>query len=79
MHHIPKSGLLPVLCLLALGVISCQGADEKPPQAKKIPVELKAHGQVRVDNYYWLNQRGDLQVIEYLKAENGYTRRWFAP
>jgi len=79
MHHIPKSGLLPVLCLLALGVISCQGADEKPPQAKKIPVELKAHGQVRVDNYYWLNQRGDLQVIEYLKAENGYTRRWFEP
>ncbi len=44
-----------------------------PPIAKKIPKELTIHGQTRVDNYYWLNQREDSAVIAYLKAENSYT------
>ena len=30
------------------------------------------HGHTRVDNYYWLNERENPEVIEYLKAENAY-------
>lgn len=46
--------------------------DIKEPVAKKVPVELVAHGDVRVDNYFWLNQRQDPQVVEYLEQENKY-------
>ena len=44
-----------------------------PPRAKKIPRELSIHGHTRIDNYYWLNERENPEVIEYLEAENRYT------
>lgn len=43
------------------------------PIAKKIEKKLEKHGDVRIDNYYWLNDRENPKVIEYLKAENAYT------
>jgi oligopeptidase B len=45
----------------------------QPPIAKKRPVQLTQHGRVRVDDYFWLNQREDPEVIAYLEAENSYT------
>lgn len=50
----------------------------KPPIAKKIPKELVHHNETRIDNYYWLNQREDKEVIKYLKAENEYTEKMLA-
>jgi oligopeptidase B len=51
-----------------------QFPDVKPPVAAVKPFEVKAkHGAVRTDNYYWLNQREDTAVINYLEAENAYT------
>lgn len=44
----------------------------QPPVAKIVPKELVMHGDVRIDNYYWLNQREDEEVINYLNAENTY-------
>jgi oligopeptidase B len=43
-----------------------------PPKAKKIPKTLEKHGDVRIDNYYWLNDRENPEVIAYLNAENDY-------
>jgi oligopeptidase B len=43
-----------------------------PPVAKVVPHELDKHGDIRIDNYYWLNQRDNPEVIDYLKAENEY-------
>jgi oligopeptidase B len=45
----------------------------KPPVAKKIPKEFTKYENTRIDNYYWLNGRDNPEVINYLKAENGYT------
>ena len=42
------------------------------PKAKIIPHTLETHGHVRTDNYYWLNQRENPEVIEYLNKENDY-------
>jgi len=42
------------------------------PRAEKISKELKIHGDVRIDNYYWLNERENPKVIEYLNSENKY-------
>ena len=44
------------------------------PIAKKIPKKLKIHGDERIDNYYWLNDRNSDDVIQYLKSENKYTK-----
>ncbi|MCK4662087.1 MAG: S9 family peptidase [Bacteroidales bacterium] len=46
----------------------------KPPVAEKIKKELTIHGDTRIDNYYWLNKRDNPKVIDYLKAENEYTK-----
>ena len=44
----------------------------KPPKAQKRPKELTIHNDIRIDNYYWLNDREDTEVIDYLNAENDY-------
>jgi oligopeptidase B len=46
----------------------------EPPVATIVPQELEIHGDVRVDNYYWLRDREDPAVITYLEAENEYTQ-----
>ncbi|MFT7101287.1 MAG: oligopeptidase B, partial [Bacteroidia bacterium] len=42
------------------------------PIAKKVPKELNIHGDTRIDNYFWMNQREDPEVIDYLNEENAY-------
>lgn len=53
-------------------------ANVQPPDAEKKPKELVAHGDVRMDEYYWMNdyfKKGpdSARVVEYLNAENAYT------
>ncbi|THH41518.1 S9 family peptidase [Neolewinella litorea] len=43
-----------------------------PPKPKKVPHELTLHGDTRRDDYYWMNQREDPEVIAHLQAENAY-------
>ena len=45
----------------------------KQPKAKKIAKTLTKHNHTRIDNYYWLNDRENSEVIDYLNAENSYT------
>ncbi len=45
-----------------------------PPIAAKKPKDLTIHGHPRVDEYFWLNDRENPEVIDYLKAENDYTK-----
>lgn len=45
-----------------------------PPKAEKKPETLTIHGDTRIDNYFWLNERENPEVIEYLEAENAYTK-----
>ena len=49
-----------------------------PPVAEKRPFELVEHGDKRIDNYYWLNQRENPEVIAYLEAENAYLKEVMA-
>lgn len=43
-----------------------------PPLAAVKPKALEKHGDKRTDNYYWLNERENPEVIDYLKKENAY-------
>jgi len=43
-----------------------------PPKAKIKPKQLKIHNDIRIDDYYWLNDKENPEVIEYLNKENAY-------
>lgn len=51
----------------------------QPPKASRKPHSLEIHNDVRVDNYYWLRDRENQEVIDYLTAENAYTDAMLAP
>lgn len=44
-----------------------------PPSAEKIPKTFSEHGYTRTDNYFWLRERENPKVLDYLKAENAFT------
>ena len=44
----------------------------QPPIAAVHPHAMTMHGHTRIDNYYWLNERENPEVIAYLEAENQY-------
>ena len=47
--------------------------DPVPPVAKRVPHENRWHGQSFVDDYYWLREKDNPEVVAYLRAENAYT------
>lgn len=47
----------------------------QPPVAHKKPKTLSVHNDVRIDNYYWLNDKENPEVIDYLNAENAYAKQ----
>jgi oligopeptidase B len=53
--------------------------DLQPPDCKKIPKTDTVHGKVLTDNYYWLKDRDNPGVLEYIKAENSYTEEMMKP
>jgi oligopeptidase B len=70
---------------LLAGVIFLSGCKPKqtdimnPPIARKIPFQITTHGQTRIDPYYWMNQRENPEVTDYLHAENAYTLAMLKP
>ncbi len=55
----------------------------KPPLAEKIPTEIEAHGDIRIDNYFWMRLSDEqktatikdeqtTKVLDYLNKENDY-------
>lgn len=44
-----------------------------PPAAKKVPVERTHHGETFTDDYEWLREKENPEVVEHLNAENAYT------
>ncbi len=55
--------------------------DSRPqlPAAPRKPVEHRIHGDVRVDEYSWLREKDNPEVIQHLEAENAYTKAVLQP
>ncbi len=69
--------LIPICCVIFAGANAQSNKvsmlkDIQPPVAKVVPKTLTKHKVKRVDNYYWLNERENPEVIAYLNAENEY-------
>ena len=67
---------------LSLSILILNGCYEmsinNPPKPKKIPFKLEAHGDIRIDDYYWMRDdtRSDPELISYLESENHYFQNW---
>ena len=67
---------------LSLSILILNGCYEmsinNPPKPKKIPFKLEAHGDIRIDDYYWMRDdtRSDPELISYLESENDYFQNW---
>lgn len=73
---VTKSGLLGFFLIIVVlaSFISCNKAPHAtPPVATIIAHPDTIHSDIREDNYFWLRERTDSNVIAYLEAENAYT------
>jgi oligopeptidase B len=58
--------------------VSAGGCGDRAPESPEAPVarveptELVTNGRTRVDDYYWLRERENPEVVDYLTAENEY-------
>jgi oligopeptidase B len=60
-----------ILCVSL--VVACSDQTSTPPVAKVIPKDVSVNGVARSDDYFWLRERENPEVISYLEAENEYT------
>lgn len=52
--------------------VTSQADFATPPVAAAKPTEFTEFGNKRTDNYFWIKDKTNPEVIEYLKAENAY-------
>jgi oligopeptidase B len=64
---------IAAILFLGLGWISQAATTDTPPVANRIEHREERHGATVMDNYFWLRDKSNPAVIEYLKAENAYT------
>jgi oligopeptidase B len=78
--HGMTAGLFVIACGFALGLAGCRSPEAvarssqvgQPPVAEKRTKTITVHGDSRVDDYFWLREKTDPKVMEYLKAEDTY-------
>ncbi|PYS37946.1 MAG: oligopeptidase B, partial [Acidobacteria bacterium] len=83
-----KRFLAVLLCLFALSALAgcsasssglSNGSQPKPPIAEKKPHETTVHGDTLKDNYFWLREKTNPQVMDYLKSEDSYAEAMMKP
>ncbi len=67
-----------VLAGLLLATFTPAG-ENTPPTARKVPHKTELHGDVRIDDYFWMRDKANPEVIKYLEAENAYTAALLKP
>src|SRR6185295_3774729 len=81
MKRLTASLLLQAAILIALltPAIAAQNGDQNPPLAKKAPHVTEIHGYTLKDDYFWLREKKNPEVIKYLEQENAYTEEAMKP
>jgi oligopeptidase B len=73
MHRASVGSTLAIVALtIWLGGVAGQ-EQAAPPVARIDPKVTTLHGDKLVDNYHWLRDKGNPDVIKHLEAENAYT------
>ena len=82
MRRLPLVIALLCACSSAAKAQTVQLASDpalKPPVAEKQPQVTRIHGYTRTDEYFWLRNRANPAVRQYLEAENAYTASVMKP
>ena len=72
-----------LISLFSLLIIACTNTTPEmkpdasliPPIADQKPYQHKIHDDIRMDPYYWLKERENPEVIDYLERENDYYQK----
>lgn len=72
-----------LILLFSLLIIACKNtppemkpdASLTPPLADQKPYQHKLHNDIRMDEFYWLKERENPEVIDYLERENDYYQK----
>jgi oligopeptidase B len=78
-HRLSLMYLPPLVATLVVPAVLAQNVAVQPPAAKKVPHETTIHGQTLHDDYFWLREKENPDVIKHLEAENAYTEAVMAP
>jgi oligopeptidase B len=73
-----KKTILLFLNLIAIKAVMAQKMTTNglvAPLAQKKPFPMTIHNHTRIDDYYWLNNRENPEVIDYLNAEKQLHRK----
>ena len=72
---------MPLVVALIAPAVSAQVGTvaAQPPAAKKVPHPTPIHGRTLKDDYFWLREKSNPEVIKHLEAENAYTDEVMAP
>ena len=65
--------------LLLFALVATAAEQTKAPQAKRVPRTTTLHGESRVDDYAWLRDKTNPDVISYLESENAYAEALTEP
>jgi oligopeptidase B len=68
-----------VIIFMIFSVLIDSSTPPSPPVAKRVPKVESLHGDTRVDNYFWLREKDNPDVINHLKAEDAYAQAMMAP
>ena len=80
--------MTPSRLLLVLALASClappplptrEALPLRPPVARKEPKDVTVHGDKRIDDYFWLRNKGTPEVERYLRAETAFADATTAP
>ncbi len=73
MQRLPLIIGLTSVSLLMESIVMAQSAPVAPPVAPRVEHQEVRHGETVTDNYFWLRQKSNPDVVKYLEAENAYT------
>ncbi len=71
--------VIPLLACVFVLVAADTSSLPTPPVATKVPKITEIHGVRLVDSYFWLRDKSNPEVREYLEAENAYTNAVMKP
>ena len=70
---------VPLAAAIAGSTLIAQSGPGTPPQAARVPHSTQIHGYTLRDDYFWLRQKANPDVTNYLEAENAYTEAVMNP
>ena len=80
MKKLSEALLRPALAAALLAPLAlAQDSGSQPPAAKKVPHVTQVNGTTLKDNYFWIRDKKDPDVMKYLEAENAYTEEVMKP